>query len=253
MTAKLPTYVINLERSVDRRIFMEVHLSEFPELECQFIPAVDGKLLTPEELAEKYDEHKTTQLLGRALNTGEIGCALSHIGCYRKLLVERKQFALVLEDDILISSFLPQILPSLFQWLDTDQPRVVLLTPMRRYWLFPKKTIGFHYSLHKRCKMTVSAAGYLINASAADIMARRLFTVHTVADHWQYFAEKLGLDVRVLIPHCVSFRPCSRTDSTIGGSRHYGRREKKLFRKLKNIWYRPLEHLGLIRFGKRLW
>jgi len=253
MTAKLPTYVINLQRSADRRKFMEAHLSEFPELECQFIPAVDGKLLKPEDLSTFYDDAKAIQEFNRPLSSGEIGCALSHIECYRKITTGNERVALVLEDDVLISSYFPSLIPSLSQWLDSDTPKVALLTPCRRYWQQPAKFLLTRYRLHKICGITTSTAAYLINRAAAGILIERLFPAHTVADHWQHFRHEFGIDIRVVAPHCVSFRPCSRSDSTIGGSRHNGHNEKKWIRRLKNLWFRPLEHLSLIRFGRRFW
>lgn len=252
MTAKLPTYVINLQRSADRRKFMEVHLSEFPELDYQFIPAVDGKMLPSEDLAASYG--KCCPGFDKPLSSGEIGCALSHIECYRTMLTEKKRAVLILEDDILISSFFPPLIPSLSQWLDSDFPRVALLTPCRRYWKHPSLPLSApRYRLYKTCGITASAAAYLINNVAASVLAEKLLPIHTVADHWQYFRREFGMDVRVVTPHCASFRPCSRSDSTIGGSRHTGHSEKKRIRRLKNLWFRPLEHLGLIRFGRQSW
>lgn len=244
--------MINLERSADRRKFMEIHLSEFPELDCHFVNAVDGKILTPEELTTSYDEAKALHHLNNPLNSGEIGCALSHINCYSTITAENKNIALILEDDIIMSSDFPALIPSLSQWLISVFPRVVLLKPARRYWRWPARAVALHYQLHKACKKPVSTAAYLINTAAADILKKNLFPVYTVADDWRYFSKKFGIDVRTVIPHCVSFRRCSTLASTIG-TRQGNPRQTRQIRRLQNLWYRILERLGLIQFGGRLW
>lgn len=248
----LPTYTINLQRSVERRKFMEIHLSELPELDCHFVNAVDGKMLKPEELATSYDEGKAVRTFEKPLLDGEIGCALSHIECYRKMLAERKKFALILEDDIIMSAYFPLMIPALSEWLSSDAPRVVLLTPCRLHWKWPSMPLSQHHNLHKICITAWSAAAYLINDAAAAVLAENLFPVYAVADNWQYLRQTFKIDVRVTIPHCASFRRCNDLASTIG-FRPVGRHKKKYIRRLEKRWWRPLSKVGLIRFGRRIW
>jgi glycosyl transferase family 25 len=251
-TSPLTTYVINLQRSAERRNFMEVHLSEFPELDCRFISAVDGKILNPAELLISYDEGKAVVKFEKPLLAGEIGCALSHIECYKKMLAERKKFVLILEDDIIMSAYFPLMIPALSEWLSSDAPRVVLLTPCRLHWKWPSMPLSQHHNLHKICKTAWSAAAYLINDAAAAVLAENLFPVYAVADDWQYLRQTFKIDVRVTIPHCASFRRCNDLSSTIG-FRHIGRHKKKYIRRLEKLWWRPLSKAGVIRFGRRSW
>ena len=72
-------------------------------LEYQVIKAVDGHSLSPEELAEVYDERIAKRLLRRPLAVGEIGAALSHKIIYQKMKEEHIEEAIIMEDDVKLS------------------------------------------------------------------------------------------------------------------------------------------------------
>ena len=91
--------VINLDRSPDRWMSTRSQLEKIG-ISAERVPAVDGKNLAP-PLYRK----KSSLNLGcpRDLLPGEIGCYLSHLNCWKKLLQSNEKFALIMEDDILIS------------------------------------------------------------------------------------------------------------------------------------------------------
>ena len=51
----MKTLVINLKRSTDRRERMTRILHAFPSLDVEFTDAVDGREMTREELAQRFD------------------------------------------------------------------------------------------------------------------------------------------------------------------------------------------------------
>ncbi len=91
--AKVPkALLINLPRHRER---LESVKEQFEAQDIRFLraPAVDGKLLTDEELRQNVTA------LGRALTTrGMMGCFLSHRTCWQKC-VELGEPVLVFEDD----------------------------------------------------------------------------------------------------------------------------------------------------------
>ena len=108
-------YVINLERSTDRKEHMKQQLSFANFASPIFITAVDGDDLSASRLAsinnienlrgsEKWDENWERNGLVRILNKGEIGCFLSHLKVYKTFLEGGAQYALILEDDVVTSS-----------------------------------------------------------------------------------------------------------------------------------------------------
>jgi len=94
----LRIFVISLKRRTDRRRHMEMVLAE-RGLSAEFIEAVDGVALTEAERG-LYDRRKALSVYGAEMNAAEIGCHLSHMKIYRRIVEEGIDTALVLEDDI---------------------------------------------------------------------------------------------------------------------------------------------------------
>jgi len=93
-------YVVNLRRSIARRNYIEQKLQHY-NIPFEIFEAVDGNELCETELYKIYAEGSYFKnRYGRVMNIGEIGCALSHIGLYKKILEEKISHAIILEDDI---------------------------------------------------------------------------------------------------------------------------------------------------------
>ena len=105
-----PVYVINLKKHTDRlRIFQEkydtsdarAHLGKA----CRF-PAVEGDavdwldVVSPDRL-EALQRVATTgkRMTHHELTPGAVGCYMSHIGAWKKLVASNRPFALIFEDD----------------------------------------------------------------------------------------------------------------------------------------------------------
>src|SRR5947209_4640748 len=100
----MKAYVINLPRSTERRASMAEQL-ERTELDYEFVDGVSGRGLTPTERAELVDEAAVARY-PRWLTPGQIGCALSHLRTYERILDSGTQdaAALILEDDVILPS-----------------------------------------------------------------------------------------------------------------------------------------------------
>jgi glycosyl transferase family 25 len=96
---KLPIYIINLKRDVQKREHMIKEMSKF-DLDYELIEAIDGSLLSESEISEVYDKEKSISSIGRELSRGEIGCALSHRNIYKKMIDDSIKEAVILEDDV---------------------------------------------------------------------------------------------------------------------------------------------------------
>ena len=94
----LAVYLINLERSVDRREKMQARLAALG-LDYQIFPAVDGRQEW-QRLAGQLDVATFQRNVGRDVLPGEIGCYHSHIGVWREFLAGGEEVLLVLEDDV---------------------------------------------------------------------------------------------------------------------------------------------------------
>jgi GR25 family glycosyltransferase involved in LPS biosynthesis len=106
------TFIVNLARRLDRKQLLADQLSNVP-FPYQWFNAVDGSALTPcAELNTLF--RKNT----KDMTIGQVGCALSHLKLWYKLIDDYVQTPvyLILEDDIRIAP-LDKIWPALFQEL----------------------------------------------------------------------------------------------------------------------------------------
>jgi len=93
-------YYINLDKSVQRRDFME---NQFKKLNIPLtrIPAVYGKKL-PQDFLKKAKRQHNILTHFPYLNDGEIGICLTHFKLWKFLSKQSEDFSIVLEDDALI-------------------------------------------------------------------------------------------------------------------------------------------------------
>ena len=93
-------YVITLRRATDRHALLARALAG---LRYEVFHGQDKRDLDPADLRERgiYDDREARRLHrhGRGMNLGEIACALSHAGVWRRILEEGHERALVFEDD----------------------------------------------------------------------------------------------------------------------------------------------------------
>jgi len=108
----IPVFIINLERDIEKKHYMEKMCSEH-SLAPQFIKAVYGHDLSSEYIEKITDKVKSIELIGRELTPSEIGCALSHISVYEKMIRDNIEIAIIFEDDITIEKDFFNILESI--------------------------------------------------------------------------------------------------------------------------------------------
>ena len=90
-------YVINLERSPDRRAHMVSELKK-AGLDYEFVPACDGRDLDPNDQSVI-----TPELLAKSPFPANQGAtSLSHLRCYERMIAQGRDTALVLENDVLL-------------------------------------------------------------------------------------------------------------------------------------------------------
>ena len=100
------TFLINLDASVDRYQKMSRQLAKL-SVPYARVSAINGRNLTIdqiEQLSYPITDKEIRVRYTRDLTLGEIGCFLSHRLCWKKLLDSSHKWALIMEDDIQISS-----------------------------------------------------------------------------------------------------------------------------------------------------
>lgn len=201
----MKTYVISLERETRRRKYITEHCKNL-NIDYQIIEAVDGNLLTQQDLENTCDIETVTRLR-HWLTNGAIGCALSHLKAYQEFLKTDDKFAFIIEDDAILPKNIKTILAEASSKIDTNE--VVLL----------------HYSSFKPAKLSnvnkislsssylcfpmdvnqpISAVAYIIGRQAASNLANNIIPIKVAADSWGYYYNKGFFDsFRVQFPMSV--------------------------------------------------
>lgn len=97
-------YVINLDSSTDRWEAMKQKLASL-NITAERISAVDGRKKSDKEIEDiLYPmDYEYRYLFPRLLSKAEIGCFLSHRKCWQMLVESDEDWALIMEDDLIIS------------------------------------------------------------------------------------------------------------------------------------------------------
>lgn len=207
----MQTYVINLTRSTDRRAHIMAQLGK-TRVQYEIINGVDGRDLdlTDTRIVDPVFAGKS------AAGPGVIGCALSHLEVYRKVLDDDLDIACVLEDDVVLPADLGVLTDAIAPHMRGAE--VVLL--------------NFHS--YKPCRVTKSGAvqlpssrllvrvvdegqaastgGYLITREACARMVKNGPSVRTIADDWDSFCREGAIDrLRCVVPMPIVQSPDFRT------------------------------------------
>ena len=191
------TYIINLQKSSDRRKNIKENLKNESELEYEFIEAVDGRQLSEKEIELLFNVKKAEKKSGWKVLPGEIGCTLSHQKCYKELISSMYNYVLILEDDVVIKEKISSKVNIIDKIMNVNEPRILLISGL---FIFSKKlTIdGENVGIVKDAALTHS---YCINKAAAQKLIEPRPYIR--ADDWRYLIHK-DVTVYGLIPHLVN-------------------------------------------------
>lgn len=90
-------YYINLDKDTEKRKKMESSLKSL-NLQIERFPAVYGKEIDKDKIRDIFSDDYL-----KSISDGAIGCALSHISLWTKIINENLQNTIILEDDIVFT------------------------------------------------------------------------------------------------------------------------------------------------------
>jgi len=206
-------YIINLERSLERRAHMMSELEKV-HLEYSFVTAIDDRQL---DLSDSNLVHPSYQARND-WRPGRIGNGLSHLRVCEAIIASGAEHALILEDDVKVGPELADLLDALTVYMTGAE--VALL----------------HFDSHDTCELSrhgaaklpacrtlaypidlgvpVGAAAYVITREACERVARIGLPIRAHSDDWLHWYNEFALDrVRCVFPHAVT--KDSRFESTI--------------------------------------
>jgi glycosyl transferase family 25 len=187
-TLDLPIWVLNLQEDKPRLLFMRKQLRKL-NLDYEVIPAVNGAALSAEE-RKLYSPEMAVQCSKRELTLGEIGCMLSHIRMWERMLRERIRELLVLEDDVFIGQGIIEVLKNRkklprdweFENFSTDAAQA----PFGQF-------IADIYRASRHKEAAVRTSAYLINRKGAQKLLDHAYPIRYTADGLTWSTDVTGL------------------------------------------------------------
>jgi glycosyl transferase family 25 len=155
----MKTYIINLPKDKNRKIFQEEQLKYF-NIDYEFINAISTNDISP----KTYKQHKYDWQ--RPLRNVEVACYYSH-QCLWKRIIDSNKPALILEDDAFLSQ---NILHFINNIPDIKNIDYINLEVRSRKKLLSKQSINIpdsYYKMHKLYLDRTGAAGYILYPSGA--------------------------------------------------------------------------------------
>jgi len=184
--------VVSLARATDRRAFVSSWREEFG-IDLEIIDAADGEHLSPDEA--RYSPLKSAYHVGRELTRGEVGCAVSHLRLYQRMVDERIEVAAVLEDDVKPRADVLALLDGLEQFPD-EWDVITLMSLYRSAGPYPIG--GGSFGGSQICAFRgrpTGTQGYVIRRRAAERLLRIGYPVRMPADELLYRRRPAGLSV----------------------------------------------------------
>lgn len=194
----MKTYIVNLKKDTERRKYISDLLKDTDFLDKEFLDAVYGKELSPEELNSLFDLDLAYKRYGRQLNPGEIGCTLSHFKAYKRLLNSDSDRVLLLEDDITILHDFSEI-DRIADSLPKDEPYVLFLSG--DYWYKTMNRFDDSLSIADVYD-AVGTYAYVINRKGAELILHRNPKASSVADNWSLYRSQ-GLKLYAVYPYLI--------------------------------------------------
>lgn len=250
-------FIVNLESSIDRKLVMDKQLSKY-NANVEYIKAVDGRKLSQEELKRDVFMYPDIHL-----SLGEIGCSLSHLKIYQKMIDENISHALILEDDVVIpEDFLERVNKiNSTGLIERSEPIAILLsnhgarcTKRDRITINDSEYISRIYG-------SMGGYAYLINLPAAKKLVENLYPIKFESDRWGLFVNLGLLKLYKVFPYVFTIQVEDKTtmDQDLRAALFKTRREdtKKILRKigLKNrviyLFYKFIYQLDLSSYFEK--
>lgn len=201
----LPIFVISMSGSLERRESITKQLN-FMGLDFSFFDAINGYEL-PEELKPSVDNGQAQSIWGKQLTAGEIGCALSHISLYKKIVSEKIPRCIILEDDAKLHINFKKIIEEIILKNTTDL--VFLHHGKAKYWPLYRKLsneyrLVYYRKPSKNSKRAIfSTAAYIITNNGANTLIHHGLPVRMPADYLTGRPQLHRLSSAGVEPCCV--------------------------------------------------
>ncbi len=194
-------FLINLDRATERLAFVKPNIDQL-NLPVEKISAIDGNLLTEEEIREICDQKQFKKYFKMLPERGTIGCSLSHEKALERFLESEYEFALIFEDDVVFNPHelrecVNKAIEKKNLWDILSFEMIHDGLPLKVADLYEDKWISFYLTSvkHSGC--------YLINRDAAKKLLEKFYPIIVPLDHyftasWEFDIKFAGVEPRVV-------------------------------------------------------
>lgn len=211
-------FVINLDADKERLADIGSQLRS-QGVDYERVPAVYGRDLAEDAKRDAVASFRSWCAIGRRLRDGEIGCAMSHYGVFRKMAeagVEGEGTCFcVLEDDAMLSPDFKRILDYVDGRIVRSRPQVVLLSCHAAAEM--PKGDAREASL-QRSRGDRFAEAYVITANAASAILHENWPLQVPCDYWERWARDGTIELFHAFPTCASQNRAKYGSKTIQGA-----------------------------------
>lgn len=175
----IPFFVINLEKSKERKEYMIDQLKK-RNLNGVIFKAVDGSQLDIAELQAKgeYDDDYAHKKFSRSLSLNEIGCALSHVNLYKEMIRKNINMCVICEDDISLVVNYKKEMENVINELPNDWELVYFWYRTKEIKKVSNSIVSFPSKNH----IPGGAVCYMLKKSGAEKLIKEAFPIHYPSD-----------------------------------------------------------------------
>lgn len=239
------TFLINLDRSVDRlKIAQERAVKAGVVFER--VSGVDGHKISARTKRQSVCWIRSWLARGVKLNDGEIGCALSHIAIYRKMIEDGVPIALVLEDDVLYLGDVFKALKVVEDFVDIEKPQVFQLT----YIVNGEREVVTDQEGCFPIKGGMFTSSYVITLAGARALLRQNYPVIMPADAWSRWVRLKAIEFYQVFPAVFGQWSEESLVREPGDCLRYRKFLGKLVHKLKRVVGFPCDRFLSIVMGR---
>jgi glycosyl transferase, family 25 len=224
-------YILHLDRAISRAANVELLSARLP-IASEVVAAIDGARLSRQEIEQAYVRRRFRPRYPFALTATEIGVFLSHRALWRRIVDEKRDFAVIFEDDA-------QIDPASFAAL------IEFATAERAAWdylLMPATPVRSGTTLARRGALALlrpdapplRAIGQIVSSAAAERLLDRTLPFDRPVDTFLQMTWVTGQPLMVASPSPV------RDVSPETGGTTVQRRSMGLADRLRHEAMRPI-------------
>lgn len=216
-------FVINLKSSLQRRKIMEDQLTKL-RIPFEIFEAVKGTDLSEEEITGYYtpDYYKNRPAY---FTPGLAGCTISHYLLYKKIVSEKIDIAIILEDDMILDKNFAAIANKLSTVITNHEAimffyQSYINIPLAASTVLP---IDNKFNLYQVVSSfgIRSTGGYMITHETAKSLVEKLLPFSAYPDDWKSFYDRRIINgIRVVYPYVMtnSYEPTTISPYLKGGA-----------------------------------